>query len=491
MTEEGSDPLRSGSWFAQSAAAPERSTGRRAVLVRAGIGAAVGLLLLLGGHRSLAGAVWGITAAIGVASLASATVRLGLDRAFAAVGLALGRAMSVVLLAPLFVVGFGLVRLLSSVHGADPLGLRDGDAPTYWRPCDTEARKARHAGAMFATERVAGRRRPALTFAVLTLLVFAASELLLRALGFGHPILYVQDAAVGYYPAPNQEVARYGGRIRTNAFGMRAPDYAAEKAPGTLRILMLGDSTLWGASYVDQDEIYARVTEARLRQSLGGRSVEVLNAAANGWGPFHKLGYVERFGTFAADVAVICLPVWDVVRPHWNLMSHPYLTVDAPPRLAWEEVMMHLAYRLRLAKLEHRDPQDMERQAERGRAAYAQLAARLEAAGCRVLFEVLPSRWAATGAQVPPKELEQVARLRAAVETPRRPLHFPAGMFRGAGKPREIYRDGIHLDRRGHALYGSYMADRIRELLAADAPPPLTAGPSAAVPDAPGSGSDR
>ena len=43
--------------------------------------------------------------------------------------------------------------------------------------------------------------------------------------------------------------------------------------------------------------------------------------AANGWGPFNELGYVEKFGTFDADVAVILLPIGDIYRDLAMLVS--------------------------------------------------------------------------------------------------------------------------------------------------------------------------
>ena len=46
----------------------------------------------------------------------------------------------------------------------------------------------------------------------------------------------------------------------------------------------------------------------------GANDVEVLNMAVNGWGPFEEFGYVEKFGTFNADVAIVCLPIGDIYR---------------------------------------------------------------------------------------------------------------------------------------------------------------------------------
>jgi len=62
------------------------------------------------------------------------------------------------------------------------------------------------------------------------------------------------------------------GSIRQNI----RPQYAKQKLSGTFRILMIGDSTLYGGSYIDQRELYSRQLEQHLRNAAGGRRVEIL-----------------------------------------------------------------------------------------------------------------------------------------------------------------------------------------------------------------------
>ncbi len=95
----------------------------------------------------------------------------------------------------------------------------------------------------------------------------ALAEGVARTQGFGHAVLYRADPVIGYYPMPNQTLARYGGLVRTNAFGMRSRDIAPKKRPGDFRILMLGDSTQYGGSYVDQADIYSTRIADRAQQA--------------------------------------------------------------------------------------------------------------------------------------------------------------------------------------------------------------------------------
>ena len=176
-------------------------------------------------------------------------------------------------------------------------------------------------------------------------------------------MLYTPDDMAGFYPAANQDVYRLGGRVITNEFGMRAPPYAREKPAGVFRILMLGDSTLYGGQYVSQDELYARLLEKWLREERPNQEVQVFNMGVNGWGPLNKLGFVEKFGTFAADVCIICLPVDDFRRPKIHMWDTPYFRASAPPRLAYEEVLYHLNWRRR-SRSQHMSPKEKAQQIE-------------------------------------------------------------------------------------------------------------------------------
>lgn len=459
--DEAGAELQSIDWFPSAARPPGHSA--RGVVLRSAIGVAIGLSLILLFHQVIfGGIIIALSVAIGAASLASAGAKAGIDRFFAALGGWIGGAISWLLLAPLFLVGFTLVRGWMWVVGADPLQMsRRGGEASYWLQSDSHRRKLRYAGAMFASERLERRGLGLTAIAALLIGAVVLSEGFLRVWGYGDPILYAMDDEIGYYPAPNQKVTRTGGRIETNAFGMRSPDYPAVKAPGTFRILMIGDSTLYGGSYIDQEELYSRLLEGHLRSLAPGRRIEVMAIGTNSWGPMHEIGYVRRFGTFGADLAIVNLPSGDIYRPLSNLGDLPYWSASHPPRLALEEVALHLAWRYRTMTLGPAAPASLAARRGPGIAAYRELARMLRAGGAEVQLHVLPGRATGTGVVVA-QNAEQVTTEQRDVADIRRAvadyaiLDYPPGLFRGLDG--RIYHDDSHLDVDGHRRYARHLS---------------------------------
>ena len=426
------------------------------------VGALAGWALWALGHTTFAAVVWSIACLVGGVSLTWEAGRNALQNGFARVGRLLGGLMSILLLVPIHVVGSTMVRVLRRVNGRDPLRLRHADAPTFWCPCETDRRKLRYVRTSFAPERAVRAGRPILTLLVVLVGLVIASELVLRALGFGNPILYVAGPQAGYFPGPNQDVTRYGGKTVTNSYGMRAPEFEVEKPAENLRILMLGDSTLWGGSYIDQPQLYARRLEGLLNAARKGPgAVEVLNVGVNGWGPFHEMGYVERFGTFGADVAVICLPIADIYRSASGLDTTPFFEKSSPPTFALEEVAWHLLWRCRASRLKGSQKSDLRQRGQIGIRTYLALARKLQAEGCEVLVEILPSRPAGLTGKVEPAERDPVQGLRKALEDAGFKVAFPAGLFEGKGQADELYHDYVHLHWRGHQVYADYLQQRL------------------------------
>jgi hypothetical protein len=453
--------IKSGKWF-RHRPGPEQPTALGAI-VKTLIGVAVGVLAYAWGAQSLAILIWVVSGLIGVVSLSSQKARTGVGQFFGALGRGIGWVLGAVLLTPIFLIGFTIAHVVGRLAGRDPLHLRDTTSQTFWLPVDQDRRKVRYIRSLFATETPA----PARGWGIITLIslvsLVVVAELVLRSYGFGNAILYQPDAQAGYYPAPNQAEHRYGGFIQTNAYGMRAPDFDPVKKPGTLRILMLGDSTLYGGSFIDQRDLYARLLDDALDAKPGVNSVEVLNVAANAWGPFNELGYVEQFGTFDADVAVVALPIGDIYRPLALLTGLPYFSVDAPPRLALEEVLHHLNWRSRQM---FRKPGSLEayvRQGQLGIEAYIELAKRLRASGCEVLFEVLPSAPAGMNDVAPEDEQRDTEALRAALEPLGIPVGYPVGLFKDKGTASEMYHDRTHLHTGGQHVYANYLKSRLEQ----------------------------
>jgi hypothetical protein len=456
-------------------------------LVRMAIGAAAGAILWKLGHAYVAYAAWGITGVVGGVSLASPKAREAIAKGLAWFGTTVGNAVGNVLLTLVYLLVLTPARLVKSLSGSDDLRLRDEKIPSYYEPCDAEDHKRKYARAMFATEVVRPKRGGLVVWIATATVLLAIAEIILRWQGFGpEAVLYVSDARAGYFPAPDQKHDRYGGRVLVNHFGMRSSDVAAEKPAGTFRVLMLGDSTLWGGSYVDQDQIYAHLLEKKLGEISGGK-VEVLAMGVNGWGPFHERGFIDGHGNFGADLVLVCLPHDDLDRDKYTLLSLPYFTAGQPPRLALEEVLMHTMWRYRRDRIKL-DREWRTTQRELGIREYERLALLLrdgddgvpkdpdaasigpapltKIGGSEVFFEILPSRTAGMATPSPDPETsdveaEVVPRLRKALEARSIAAHYPAGLFIAKGKADDLYHDEVHLHWLGHRVYADFLAERV------------------------------
>jgi hypothetical protein len=119
-----------------------------------------------------------------------------------------------------------------------------------------------------------------------------------------------------YMLQPGKTYQRFHNRFSVNRYGMRSDDFPATKSrPDELRVLVVGDSIIYGGVRIDQSEIDTEILKRDLQQKLG-RPVVVGNASAKSWGPPNELAYLERYGTLDADVVIL------------ELSSHDY--ADAP-----------------------------------------------------------------------------------------------------------------------------------------------------------------
>src|SRR5947199_2577919 len=97
------------------------------------------------------------------------------------------------------------------------------------------------------------RRRWLLRGLVSLVILLIVSELVLRlVLGLGHPLLYQADASCGYFPKPNQHIYRFFCHNDINTAGMRSAPIVTPKPKDEFRLMMLGDSVLYGMTHADQ-----------------------------------------------------------------------------------------------------------------------------------------------------------------------------------------------------------------------------------------------
>ena len=119
--------------------------------------------------------------------------------------------------------------------------------------------------------------RLALHAGVIALLTLAMLEGLLRIVGVASLVLYEADPQCGYRLQPRQSVRLRGNTISINSWGVRDARPLLSLPPSGRRILVLGDSVTWGGVYVNQEELFTSVLEAKLVDT------EVVNAGVNGY----------------------------------------------------------------------------------------------------------------------------------------------------------------------------------------------------------------
>jgi hypothetical protein len=156
--------------------------------------------------------------------------------------------------------------------------------------------------------------------AAAALLSLLAVEMGLRLLGFGRPPLLIEDRRMEYRFQPYQTLSRFGRRIAINRWGMRSPQLEPEPSPGRQRLLVLGDSIVWGGAETDQ----ADIAVSRLQRQLGP-SWELANLATPSWGPANWLGAIESFGLFGAQQVLL------VISSHDATDDPSYAPLDANP----------------------------------------------------------------------------------------------------------------------------------------------------------------
>jgi hypothetical protein len=196
--------------------------------------------------------------------------------------------------------------------------------------------------------------KSSLGIAFLVAAAFVGAELLARyRFGLGSPPLYVSDPLTEYRFKPNQHLKRFGNAIDVNAYSMRSSALAPARQPGTRRILVFGDSVVWGGAVLDQSLIATQRLKGLLPGEQGSpQKLEVGNVAAPSWGPGNQLGWARRFGFLQATDVVLVISSHDAFdnpspEPFRGDLNHPLV---APATALSEGFERYLLPRLGLSR---------------------------------------------------------------------------------------------------------------------------------------------
>lgn len=145
------------------------------------------------------------------------------------------------------------------------------------------------------------------------MLLLSAEVFARFVLGLGSPVLYETSPIYGYRPIPNQNIRRFGKRIFYNAQALRSEPTSINPAPGTVRVLCIGDSITYGGAQTDQVETYPYQLQKLLNRE--GPVFEVLNASAGGWAIENAEAYLRHEGIYGSKIVILELGSHDLFQP--------------------------------------------------------------------------------------------------------------------------------------------------------------------------------
>ncbi len=94
--------------------------------------------------------------------------------------------------------------------------------------------------------------------------------------------------------------------IRSNSLGLRSPEVHAPREPGSLRIAVIGASTVMGAYAADNSKTFPAMMNARLSELFPTRKVEVINAGIVGYGlPEQRRMLTRRVAPLHPDLVIV------------------------------------------------------------------------------------------------------------------------------------------------------------------------------------------
>lgn len=112
-------------------------------------------------------------------------------------------------------------------------------------------------------------------------------------------------------------ITKEGVTYKTNKKGLRGTEYSYEKPSDVHRILMLGDSYLFGWG-LNLDDTLPVILEKCLNKKY-----EVINAGIYGYNTVQEIEYLKREGIrYNPDVVIIYFVMNDI-EPQWNVPRHP------------------------------------------------------------------------------------------------------------------------------------------------------------------------
>lgn len=192
-------------------------------------------------------------------------------------------------------------------------------------------------------------RRVIWTVVVVVVIVVIVAECICRfVFGFGDAPLFQSDKDYEYIAQPNQERYRFLCHYKTNSYCQRSEEPDSTRK----RVLGLGDSVLYGGTWMDQDSLATTL----FTEETG---VQMLNISCGSWGPDNCAAYLQKHGTFGASAMFLVCSSHDaydvmtfqpVVGVYDNYPDRQYISA------LWEVIDRYLIPYLRTGTRSYVDP---------------------------------------------------------------------------------------------------------------------------------------
>lgn len=148
------------------------------------------------------------------------------------------------------------------------------------------------------------------------LILFFADYFLYKKFGLGKPLLYYHHPNYGYALRPNQEITRFGNKIKIDKFGSRS-NFKNHNQP---KIIFYGDSVVYGGRIVDNNELVSELVCENLKKNNS-----CLNFGTNAYGLENVIRRIDQDKmNYKKDFAIILFNFNNLKRGVSKISGQPF-----------------------------------------------------------------------------------------------------------------------------------------------------------------------
>ena len=313
---------------------------------------------------------------------------------------------------------------------------------------------------------------------------FLAAEAIVRLLSLAPEVGFIEEGRfrlsanprIGYEMIPallhSGGAGRFDFRGSGNSLGFRDREHAHEARAGTYRILVLGDSIGEGLRIEEDERIFPRRLEARLRAF--GLDAEVLNFSVNGYNTLQEVETLKEKGLgFRPDLVLVAYCLNDTSSMDGGILAALRAsdgfasgsTINAARLTPWlGRSALYRFLRYRVFDSDHPPADDHLLDRDSVAAALEELHRLAELEGFAVLVAVFP-RLDALLEPYPFQEEHGRVRTRASDHGFATLDLMPAFLECARGGNGPVGFDAFHPTERGHECAAAALAERVLELL--------------------------